>query len=226
MRTASVVALIIVCCAVTLGFARLLFLPAVSPEFPAAPPSSTPPTAQVDAQPTPVVDVVTSADVFTRNDPVAAGVELTDALTESTKPQGPDEQSMEEKVFASEPIDPHWSAITAAVLESVVASSGGVYAEMHAECRTTVCRIAITHNEGQEALQNGSSSTNTRKFSPALRPVVSQNSPRLDTIGVGTTPENWPNNLGGRLVTRIYLTGPAYRESVRKIREARRANEE
>lgn len=143
-----------------------------------------------------------------------------ESLREPIEPSsgGDDAWAPQERLLAHEPADPLWSEGTEALLESIVASSGGRYDEMRATCRTTICRIELRHNEKREALREVGQ--DRRTITRALRPVIEQNFPRLQVISGATVPDDWPSGVEGRLVTRFYLTGADFESSLKKIDEA------
>jgi len=213
MTKLGVGVVVAICGAVILGFARLWFV-----KVPEA------------ASRTPAALTETGLDLSIRGDLVAvdrqsgeeAGPSVSEAVavagTEASEPAKDDERSNTEptwdaaykKAFEKEPVNPAWSPQTAAMIESLISTSGALYNSLTVECRATMCRVEVTHTVGRYGID---AAENAQKVSDSVRPIVEQSRGRLDTIGSGTHTEKRPDIYEGQqLVTRIWITGRDYRQ--------------
>jgi hypothetical protein len=116
--------------------------------------------------------------------------------------------------YETEPIDPVWAPQMAARFQEIVPAL-----DMHLldvrppECRTTVCRMTVTHDDNVTALDdNGRAEIfvpEGKKFRDAMRLVIESSNGRLMESGVISRA---PRLSGERWESTFYVSGPRLAE--------------
>lgn len=114
-----------------------------------------------------------------------------------------------DEALASESADPTWSPAMEATIARLIEDIPIPRLKTDIECRTTICRVVVTHEFGVEALGELDFSA----FSKAFASLPEIHYPRIKGIRTSTFPVG-PGQFQGHLETRIYLTAANFRQDI------------